>query len=79
MTLVSSKAKKSGNKRGKLTQEEQFNRAWQRVQNQQRKNELFIEEVTAFVADVEGQIGERERQYADALSDSKPSYQTPSP
>jgi hypothetical protein len=67
MNIVSGKTGKKRKKRSQSPSEERFNRAWRRVQNQQKKNTHLMDEVEHFVEKVEQRIGDRERQYADIL------------
>lgn len=57
MNLTRSKGGKRQKSGGKSSPEERFNRAWRRVQRQQKKNDRFLVEVEQFVAGIEAEIG----------------------
>jgi len=67
MAIVTSKKSSRKRKNTKATPEQKFDRAWQRVQNQQQRNVRFREEIQVFVKSVENRIGDHERRYVDGL------------
>lgn len=50
-----------------ISSEKQFNDAWQRVINQQKKNDALRAEAQAFAQDVQGRIQGKEKAYMDSM------------
>jgi hypothetical protein len=67
MDIANSKTGQKRKKRGRSTPEERFNRAWRRVEKQQKKNAAFMDEVERFAGKVEQRIEERERRAVDSM------------
>lgn len=67
MKVTTTKASTQAGKTVYSVQELRFNHAWERVVNQQKENDSFLQEAQAFALDTRARIQGKEKAYMDAM------------